>query len=248
MNKILIDKKITSDSEDIKIDGNKITFLNDGDYYLEYVNSGKYKLDFIINNNVNIIECSFNNSLDNNNRYIIDGGNLTVRKFYDNKIVSETINIDLCSEGSKVNYKFANICKETEDYMINVNHNAKGTESNINNKTVALNNSKIDFIINSNVLEKAIESVLDQTTRIVLMGDADTRISPNMYTPLDNVEAKHGSIIGTFSEDEIFYLMSKGISYSDTLKLLIKGYLLSNMDIGHDIRKRIIDIVDVYWR
>ena len=248
MNKILIDKKIISDSDNVRIEGNKITFLSDGDYFIEYVNSGKYKLNFIINNDVNIIECSFNNVLDNNNKYTINDGNLIVRKFYDNKTVNEVIDIDLCHSGSKVNYKFSNICKENENYTINVNHKACSTESYINNKSVALTDSKLNYVINSNVISKAIDSVLDQTTRIVLMGDADTKISPNMYTPLDNVEARHGSVVGTFSDDEVFYLMSKGISYNDTLKLLIKGYLLSNMDIGHDIRKRIIDIISVYWR
>ena len=248
MNKILIDKKISSDSDNVIIDGNKITFLSDGDYYIEYVNSGKYKLNFIINGDINLIECSFDNVLDNDNRYTVNAGNLVVRKFYDNKTVNENINIDLCSMGCKVNYKFANICKENEIYKIDVNHKEKNTESYISNKSVALSDSKLSYEINSNVLAKAVESVLDQTTRIVLMGDADTKISPNMYTPLDNVEAKHGSVIGTFSDDEIFYLMSKGISYNDTLKLLIKGYLLSNMDVNHDIRKRIIDIISTYWR
>ena len=80
------------------------------------------------------------------------------------------------------------------------------------------------------------------------MGECDASISPNMFIDLDDVEAKHGSVIGAFKEDQVFYLMSKGISYNDTLKLLIKGYIMSNMEVDSDLRLRIMDIIDTYWR
>ena len=248
MNKILIDKVIKCDDENVVIDGNKIICLSSGDYQIEYSNSKNYNFTFIVNGDVNLLEVSFDNELDINNRYIINNGILNVYKFYSNKNVNELINIDLCSKGSTVNYKFANICRETEKYEININHIVEETYSNVNNKSISLKNSKLDFIINSNVSEDAIKSVLSQNTRIVTMGECDARISPNMFTPLNDVEAKHGSIIGTFKEDDIFYLMSKGINYNDSVKLLIKGYLLSNINIMHEVRKKIIDIIDTYWR
>jgi Fe-S cluster assembly scaffold protein SufB len=69
-----------------------------------------------------------------------------------------------------------------------------------------------------------------------------------MFIDLDDVEARHGSVIGSFNEDQVFYLMSKGISYSDTLKLLIKGYILANLSVHFELRKKIIEIIDTYWR
>ena len=69
-----------------------------------------------------------------------------------------------------------------------------------------------------------------------------------MFIDLDDVIAKHGSVIGTFKEDQVFYLMSKGISYNDTVKLLIKGYLLSKIRVNVDIRMKIMNIIDRYWR
>ena len=80
------------------------------------------------------------------------------------------------------------------------------------------------------------------------MGDCNTSVSPNMFIDLDDVEAKHGSVIGSFKEDQIFYLMSKGISYNDSLKLLIKGYLLGNFLGDTELRFKIMDIIDTYWR
>lgn len=247
MNKILIDKKVIYDGDNVKIDGNTIEFLEDGLYEIEYLNSGDYHLKFIINGKVDLLISSFDNDLKINNQYVVNRGKLTIYKFYNNHNVDEIVNIDLCNAGSEVDYKFANICREIEKYEININHIANKTYSNINNKTVSLKNSKVNFVINSSVLKEAVDSKLSQNTRIVTMGDCEASICPNMFTPLDMVEAKHGSIIGTFKDEDIFYLMSKGISYNDSLKLMIKGYLLSNIDINHEIRKRIMDIIDVYW-
>ena len=69
-----------------------------------------------------------------------------------------------------------------------------------------------------------------------------------MFIELDDVEARHGSVVGTFKNDQVFYLMSKGISYNNALKLLIKGYLLSKIEVSQDVRMRIMRIIDRYWR
>ena len=131
---------------------------------------------------------------------------------------------------------------------MDINNNDKNKLINISNKLVALKNSKINFTIISNVYKECNGSILEQNTRIVTMDKCDTKIQPNMFIDLDDVEARHGSVIGTFKDDQIFYLMSKGISYNDTLKLLIKGYLLGNVMVNFDVRKKIIDIIDMYWR
>ena len=42
--------------------------------------------------------------------------------------------------------------------------------------------------------------------------------------------------------------MSRGISYNDCIKLLVKGYLFSNIDVDNVLRERIINVIDKYWR
>ena len=236
MNKILV----SNNTKDIK--------LSSGEYLLEYVEDGDYELNFIISGNVKLIECSFDKEINTTNRYTIKSGSLDIIKFYNNLSVIEEDNIDICKAEVMVDYYFSNICRGIEKYIINVNHNAKNTKSNIINKSVALQNSDIKYIINSSVLKECNNSILDQTTRIVTMGECNASISPNMFIDLDDVEAKHGSVIGSFKEEQIFYLMSKGINYNDSLKLLIKGYLLGNFLGDPELRFRIIDIIDTYWR
>ena len=248
MNKILVDNDKISTDGNVIIKNNIIEINDSGEYLLEYISDGSYKLTFIINDSIKLIETSYDKELDINNEYIVNSGELKVFKFYNNKIVNEVIDINLCNELAKVDYHFANICREEEKYTININHECKNTYSNIQNRSIALKNSILKFIINSNVKKECISSVLDQNTRIVTMGECDASISPNMFIDLDDVSAKHGSVIGSFKDDDVFYLMSKGISYSDTIKLLIKGYILANMEVDADTRMKILQIIDLYWR
>ncbi len=249
MNKIIVSKnKIICDDINVLINGKTISFNNDNEYLLEYMDDGDYKLKFIINGNIKLTEISFDLKLNIGNKYVIEYGELSLVKFYNSLSVLETSDVDLCNPMCKVDYHFANICRGNEHYTININHQAEKTRSRIYNRSVALKDSTLKFIINSNVSKKAIKSNIDQNTRIVTMGDADTKISSNRFIPIDDIEARHGSVIGTFDDDQVFYLMSKGINYNDTLKLLIKGYLLGNLEVDYNIRKRIIDTIETYWR
>ena len=251
MNKIIVKNNIVNNYQDdtIKIEDNIIKVVKDSDYEIEYIDCDKVELIInIINSRVNIMESSFDNTLEINNIYNINNGGVKINKFYTNEGVKEKIVVNLNKEEDYIYYNFSSITKGIEEYIMDINHNAKNTLSNISNKLVALKNSKINFTINSNVYKECNGSILEQNTRIVTMDKCDAKIQPNMFIDLDDVEARHGSVIGTFKDDQIFYLMSKGISYNDTLKLLIKGYLLGNVMVNFDVRKKIIDIIDMYWR
>lgn len=250
MNKILVSRdKIISKNDKVKIDGNTIKLLDSGIYSLEYNDIEDINLCINIDNGIKVtlFESSFLGNIRVNNKYIINDGELKVNKFYNNDSVLEEINIDLCSKGSKIDYRFSNICKNNESYLININHNNVSTVSNINNKSIAMDGSKLNFVINSIVKREYEKSILDQNTRIVTLGESDSSISPNMFIDCDDVEARHGSIIGTFKDDMVFYLMSRGIEYNDAIKLLIKGYLFSNIDVDNDLREKIFNVIDMYW-
>ena len=45
----------------------------------------------------------------------------------------------------------------------------------------------------------------------------------------------------------VFYLMSRGIEYNDAIKLLVKGYLFSNVDADSYLREKILNVIDKYW-
>ena len=250
MNKILVSRdKIISNNDNILVVGNNIKLFNDGIYSLEYEDIDNIELCIEIDNSAKVVlfESSFLDDIIVNNRYVINDGELRINKFYNNKNVSENIDIDLCSIGSKIDYRFSNICTGVENYIININHNNKNTISNINNKSIAMDGSKLDFVINSIVKKEYNGSILDQNTRIVTIGDSDSKISPNMFIDCDDIEARHGSVVGTFKDELVFYLMSRGIEYNDCIKLLVKGFLFSNIDVDNKMREKILNVIDMYW-
>ena len=87
---------------------------------------------------------------------------------------------------------------------------------------------------------------MNQDTKIINLSDSHSKINPNMYIDVDDVEARHSSVIGSFNEEELFYLMSRGISYDEAVKLLIKGYILSNLDLDMDKRNKILNVINTY--
>ena len=249
MNKISIvnNSIIPFDDDSVNIDNNDITFSNSGNYILEYIESNDVKLNINVNKNknINLFEYSYDNDICIDNEYNVDkNSKLIINKFYCNKNCDEKISINLNGEKAIFKYNFSSISNGIDNYKINIYHNSKETESNIVNKTVAKDKSSNYFDINSYVENGIIDTYLNQSTKIITLGDSSNRINPNMYTHDNSTTAVHSSVIGNVSEDELFYLMSRGISYKDSINLIVKGNLLSNINVPDDYWQKINDIID----
>ena len=87
------------------------------------------------------------------------------------------------------------------------------------------------------------DCVIDQTTKVITLGESNVKIEPNMFIDEDTVIAKHGSSIGTFSYDDIFYLISRGIPNEVAIDLLLKGFIFSNLELDIDTRAFIYECI-----
>lgn len=154
-----------------------------------------------------------------------NNSHLIIYKTYNEKDIDEEININLNGEGSTLDYRFSTLTKDNQKYIINVHHNNKHTISNIVNRGVVINDSKLVFEVNSYVSKGNINSVLNQESKIIIMSKNNSIIKPNLYIDEYNVDARHAASIGKFNKDEIFYLMTKGLSKKDSTNLLIDGFL-----------------------
>lgn len=243
MNKIVIVKNqlIPYEDEFILCGDNRIIFKKNGDYTLEYIDSESIKLEFVVLDRVfvKLFILSINLDIRSYHHYQLgEKSNLVLFQFYHNRNVIEEKIIDLNGQHSKFYQGFSCISCGDEEYHIIVNHNHKNVSSDISNKCVGLNKSKINFVIDSILMRGNTDCVMEQNTRILTLGDVDASIVPNMFVDEDSVEAKHGSVIGGFLEEDIFYLMSRGISYHEAVMLLLKGFIFSNLVV--DMEKRAI--------
>lgn len=248
MNKICIVKNIIIplDSDFININNNEISFLENGNYIIEYIDCDNVNLNInvIKNKCINLFEYSYDNDINIDNKYYIEkNASLILNKFYCNRNCNEDIDIYLDGEKANVKYNFSSISKAKDNYKINIYHNYKETSSDIYNKTVAREGSYNYFDINSYVENGIIDTNINQHTKIITLGNSNNRINPNMYTYDNSCTAVHSSVIGNVDEDDLFYLMSRGISYKDSINLIVKGNIISNINIPDEYWQKINDII-----
>ena len=79
MNKILIENNKIVSNDSVIIEDDKVIFRSSGEYLIEYYNCTNVMIVFIVKNvDVKILEYSFSNDINVNNRYLIDNGKLRV--------------------------------------------------------------------------------------------------------------------------------------------------------------------------
>ena len=249
MNKIKVveNKIIPFDNDDVLINDNSITFKKNGNYYIDYIDCDNIGIDVYLEDNVciSLFEYSNNNSIIFKNRYALcKKSSLILSKFYANYSTDEVVNINLNEEGANIKYNFSSIGSGYDKYVMNIYHNCGSTYSDIYNRTVAKEGSTNIFDINSFVENNIKDCELMQKTKIITLGDSNNKINPNMFVGEESITAVHSSIIGSISDDDLFYMMSRGISYSDSINLIVKGIILSNINVDIENRERILKILD----
>lgn len=83
-----------------------------------------------------------------------------------------------------------------------------------------------------------------QLSRALLLNESvEFNAKPELEIYADDVKCSHGSTSGNIDENSIFYLMSRGLSYSESKKLLTNGFLneviekISSEDIKKLVKK-----------
>lgn len=158
-----------------------------------------YKSSLILLNNI-----TYNGSFD-----LIDEVNLNQEL--------ANLDIDLLNIGSNLD-------------MINVdqyvNHNAKRTYSQINNWLISDKASKLNYSVNGTINRGKELSNCNQLNKgIILSKNGEIKVEPKLFIDEYNVKASHGAAIGQIDEDQLFYLLSRGLSELQAKNLIISGYI-----------------------
>ncbi len=265
MNRIVIDKeeiileKITKKIEIVTIPRKdifgitkiSINVLKDCDLEMNY-NIDNCKLDIVINImagvNFNLYEYKSGNKGKIQYTFnLYKGSYLCINKFSTVNNIKEMIIANLKESGATVDYNFKNISFSKGAYDMIVNHDACNTISNIKNNAVNLEDGKINFQVSGYVDNGIKGCVINQTNRIINLTNNKCEIRPNLYINEYDTIANHSALIGGFSQDELFYLQSRGINEVDANRLLIHGFLVS--DLSNKKMIRIIErSIKEYWR
>ena len=63
-----------------------------------------------------------------------------------------------------------------------------------------------------------------QTHPMLLSPKAKGDAIPSLIVETDNVKASHGGTVGELDEDQIFYMMTRGLSRAEAVRMLVEGY------------------------
>lgn len=172
--------------------------------------------------------------------------NLVIKKINNVNSIKEQNIFSLNGENASLKRVLKTISNGNEKYDIIVNHNSKSTKSDIINHGVNIEKGTLVFNVSSIVTEDMDKCYVNQSNRIINLTNNKCSISPNMYIDCFDVIANHSAFIGTFKDDELFYLQSRGIDKIDATKLLIRGFLTS--ELSEDQKETYNKIIDKYWR
>jgi Fe-S cluster assembly protein SufD len=126
-------------------------------------------------------------------------------------------------------------------------HRAPNTKSDLLIKGVFLNQSSYKYEGLIKIDPKAQKSNAYQKNNNLLLNEkAHVDTSPKLEILADDVRCTHGATVGRIDEEELFYLMSRGISKKEAEKLVISGFLKSIVaDLSDQkTRQKIETIID----
>ena len=200
---------------------NNIVIESDRNIVIDDLESNTYNIG-----KNSVVKINLDNSKYENTTFNLDeNAYLIINKMYNEKEINENITINLNGLNSKVDYNFSTKVYNDQKYVININHNNKNTVSNVINHGVVMNDAHLLFEVNSTIKKGNNKSKLNQESKIIVMSKNNSIIKPNLYIDEFDVDAVHSATIGRFNKNEIFYLMSKGITKEESINLLIKGFL-----------------------
>jgi Fe-S cluster assembly protein SufD len=111
-------------------------------------------------------------------------------------------------------------------YKQTVAHKAKYTKGYIENYGVAADQSKLLFEGVGQIDKGNSRSEARQSNKGIILGEF-ARLDANPLLIIDeyDVEASHGAAIGKVDEEQLYYLMSRGMTFKSASRLIINGYL-----------------------
>ena len=100
--------------------------------------------------------------------------------------------------------------------------------------------------VTSEVPKGCINTYVNQINRIINFTSNVCSIYPNLLIDEMDASASHSAHISNFDDNDMFYLKCRCIDENSAKKLLIKGFLMDNLD--EELYSDIDRILNKYWR
>ena len=154
---------------------------------------------------------------------------------------SSDVEINLDVENVTLYYYYGNINYDDNTYNLKINHLASNTHSEVFNHGVNVFDNKLSYYVDGIVPKNSNKCICNQDNQIINMNDGKSTICPNLLIDNYDVDSNHAAYIGSFKEDVLFYMMSRGISKDVASRLLLNGFLINSDSIDMNKIKEFIE-------
>lgn len=243
MNKILVNNSKSIESN-ILVENDEILIKEDVDIEFELEDYHK-DINIHILENVTTHIKFFGNDLQSNVKILLEKDSYLQ---IDSLLVDSDGELSVFLLGQNAEIKCVNsvIANRNCRIKFTVSHDDESTKSLLINNGLVLHNNQLIFDVNGVIQKDSKCSICIQDNKIITRYSQLASILPNLYIDNYDIEAEHSAYIGMFKEEDMFYLMSRGISRNDAYLLLVKSFLLGRMELTDLEREKFIDKMNYY--
>lgn len=175
------------------------------------------------------------------NEIMIDRPKQRVQLFWNEREGHDETVVRLIGEGASVDVRgYLELHGNAQrELSVRVVHEAPKTESNVVLRALLHGQSHVQIAEVGEMIPGAQASKAHVEAKALLLSeDASADLRPELEIAEDDVQATHAAHVGPLEEEELFYLMSRGISRKEAEQLLIKAFLAPVQEITkgvHDL-------------
>ena len=212
------------------------------DSTINYTKEGIYKLILDKDTTINIKNYNIKIYLVTKNNIKITLNVLNSTTIYNITEDCVKVNINIYNN-AKLDFYEMTVTDRKITNEVNIYHQNKETISNITCHGISYGNGDLKFIINGYIKKGMINSVCNQSSRIINLDKGKSSIKPNLFIDEFDSTSNHSAYTGPFDDKLLFYLETKGISKREAFNLLLKGFLKIEI-LPKDYEKLLDDILD----
>ena len=170
-----------------------------------------------------------NNSLEELNITMLDGSRLLYNK-YTKDIKNLKINI---LENNDTTLEFNYSLYQSIKASITIDSKVLGSNNKCSMNVYGVSDKDGAIVVNAtgSVLENIKDNDLLENIRILMLNDSENVIVPNLLVGSNEVSVNHNATISSLDTNYLYYLNSKGLSYEEAKKLIVKGFLKSKLKL-----------------
>lgn len=170
-----------------------------------------------------------NNNLEELNITLLDGSKLLYNK-YTKDIKNLKINI---LENNDTTLEFNYSLYQSIKASIILDSKVLGNNNKCSMNVYGVSDKDGAIVVNAtgSVLENIKDNDLLENIRILMLNDSENVIVPNLLVGSNEVSVNHNATISSLDMNYLYYLNSKGLSYEDAKKLIVKGFLKSKLKL-----------------